>query len=135
LFNPAAVPLDIKGNQMLRVPEYKGDVYAQYAWPLPGDRGTLTGLIDWSYIDKVFFNVFEQKTDEADSYTRVDARVTWNSTSGAWSIAAFCNNVFDDIGLRQIEASDESDGFRRDGSTTNPRTFGMEVLYKFGAFK
>jgi iron complex outermembrane receptor protein len=135
LFNAALAPIDIKGNQMLRVPEYKADAYAQYAWPVPGDRGTLTFLADYSYIDKVFFNVFEQPTDEAPHYSRVDARITWLSSNTAWTVAAFANNIFDDIGIRQIEASDESDNFRRDGTTTNPRTIGLEVLYKFGAFK
>jgi len=135
LFDPFSLPFNIKGNQMLRVPEYKFDGYAQYAWPVPGDRGTLTFLVDYSYIDKVFFNVFEQETDEAPHYNRVDSRLTWVSSDNAWTVAAFVNNVFDDIGIRQIEAEDESQDFRRAGTLTNPRTYGLEVLYKFGAFK
>ncbi len=135
LFDPVDTPFNIKGNQMLRVPEYKADAYAQYAWPVPGDSGTVTFLVDYSYIDKVFFNVFEQPTDEAPHYNRVDGRITWLSSDSAWTVAAFCNNVFDEIGIRQIEAGDESQDFIRGGTLTNPRTFGLEVLYKFGAFK
>ncbi len=135
LFAPDATPFNIKGNQMLRVPEYKADAYAQYAWPVPGDRGTVTALVDYSYIDSVYFDVFENPSDQAPHYNRTDARITWLSSDTAWTVAAFCNNVFDDIGIRQIEASDESQDFRRGGTLTNPRTYGMEVLYKFGAFK
>ena len=135
LFPPINQPLNIKGNQMLRVPTYKADAYAQYAWPVPGDRGTLTALVDYSYIDKVYFNVFEQSNSEAPHYNRVDTRITWLSSNAAWTVAAFCNNVFDKIGIRQIEQGDESINFRDGGTLTNPRTFGMEVLYKFGAFK
>ena len=57
------------------------------------------------------------------------------STDQAWTVAAFCNNVFDDIGIRQIEALGEEDNFRRTGTLTNPRTFGVEVAFKFGAMK
>jgi len=135
LFDPFALPFNIKGNQMLRVPEYKYDAYAQYAWPVPGDHGTLTFLADYSWQGKVYFNVFEQATDEADSYGRVDVRATWLSSDAAWSVSAFCNNVLDEIGIRQIEAGDESQDFIRGGTLTNPRTFGIEVFYKFGALK
>jgi hypothetical protein len=52
-----------------------------------------------------------------------------------WNVSAFCNNVFDDIGIRQVEALSEADNFRRTGTVTNPRTYGLEVVYKFGAYK
>ena len=113
----------------------KADAYAQYAWPVPGDRGTLTFLADWSWIDKVYFSNFEQNTDAADAYDRVDARITWLSAEANWTVAAFCNNVFDDIGIRQVEAGGEATNWRRTGTTTNPRTYGMEVIYKFGTWK
>ncbi len=135
LFDPLATPFNIKGNQMLRVPEKKFDTYAQYALPISGDRGTLTFLADYSWIDKVYFSLFEEGTDKAPSYSRVDTRVTWLSPGEEWNVSAFCNNVFDDIGIRQVEALSEADNFRRTGTVTNPRTFGLEVLYKFGAWK
>ncbi len=135
LFDNTQTPIDIKGNQMVRVPEYKFDAYAQYALPLSGDKGTVTFLADYSWIDKVYFNVFAEETDKADAYSRVDARISWLSASEAWNVSAFCNNVFDDIGIRQVEAYEEEDNFRRAGTLTNPRTYGLEVLFKFGAWK
>ncbi len=135
LFDNTQTPINIKGNQMVRVPEWKFNAYAQYALPLAGDRGTVTFTADYSWIDKVYFDVFAQDSDKAPSYTRVDTRVTWLSGATDWSVSAFCNNVFDDIGIRQIEALQESDNFRRTGTLTNPRTYGMEVVYKFGAFR
>jgi outer membrane receptor protein involved in Fe transport len=133
LFDNTQTPRNIKGNQMVRIPEWKFDAYAQYAMPL-GDKGTLTFLSSYSWIDKVYFDVFAENTDKAPSYSRTDARITWLSSQEAWTVSAFCNNVFDDIGIRQIEAYQESDNFRRSGTLTNPRTYGMEVQYKFGAF-
>lgn len=135
LFDPLATPFNIKGNTMLRVPEKKFSGYGQYALPLSGDRGTITFLADYSWIDKVYFSLFEEDTDEAPSYSRVDTRITWLSAGENWNVSAFCNNVFDDIGIRQIEALSEADNFRRTGTLTNPRTYGLEVLYKFGTWK
>lgn len=135
LFDPSATPYNIKGNTMLRVPEKKFDAYVQYGLPLSADRGTLTFMADYSWIDKVYFSLFEEGTDKAPSYTRVDTRLTWLSAGENWNVSAFCNNVFDDIGIRQIEALSEADNFRRTGTLTNPRTYGLEVLYKFGSWK
>ncbi|HTO58741.1 MAG TPA: TonB-dependent receptor, partial [Pseudomonadales bacterium] len=137
LFNPQSAPIDLNGKQMLQVPEMKGGVYAQYAYPLSGDHGTLTGLVNWSWIDKVYFSAFESNLDAAPAYQRTDLRLTWNSTSGAWMVAGFVNNVFDEIGIRQVDhyGSTEAVDFVRNGATTDPRTMGVEVNYKFGALK
>jgi outer membrane receptor protein involved in Fe transport len=137
LFNPQAAPIDLNGKQMLQVPEMKGGMYLQYTYPLPGDRGTLTGLVNWSWIDKVYFSAFEANLDAAPSYDRTDLRLTWNSAGGAWLIAGFVNNVFNDIGIRQVDhyGSTEDVGFIRNGATTDPRTAGLEVSFKFGALK
>jgi hypothetical protein len=122
---------------MLQVPEMKGGVYLQYAWPMPGDHGTLTSLVNWSWIDKVYFSAFESNLDAAPSYDRTDVRLTWNSPGHAWTIAGFANNVFNDIGIRQVDhyGSTEDVGFIRSGATTNPRTMGLEVNYQFGMVK
>jgi outer membrane receptor protein involved in Fe transport len=137
LFDPQAAPIDLNGKQMLQVPEMKGGVYAQYTYPLSGDRGTLSGLVNWSWIDKVYFSAFESNLDAAPSYQRIDLRLTWNSASGAWMIAGFVNNAFDEIGIRQVDhyGSTEAVDFIRNGATTDPRTMGVEVNFRFGALK
>jgi outer membrane receptor protein involved in Fe transport len=136
LFDPQAVPIDLKGKQMLQVPEMKGGLYLQYAMQL-GDRGTLTGLVNWSAIDKVYFSAFESNADAAPWYQRTDVRVTWLSPSTQWTIAGFVNNVFDDVGLRQVDhySSTEDVNFARVGANTDPRQMGLEVDFKFGAVK
>ena len=74
--------------------------------------------------------------DEKDStpgYDRLDLRATWKSDDEAWVVAGYINNVMDKIGIRQLEAHGESQGFRRTGQLTEPRMAGIEVSYKFGA--
>lgn len=134
LFDPAATPFNLKGNQMLTSPDMNVAAYVQYAYPL-SDYGTLTFLADYSWIDKVFFSPFTQRTDEAPAYSRTDLRLTWLSAEQNWTVAAFVDNAFDDIGIRQIVANGEGANFRRDGALTDPRHYGIEVVYRFGEFK
>ena len=136
LFSPIDIPIDLDGKQMLQVPEMKGGVYAQYALQL-GDRGQVTFLANWTWIDKVYFSAFESKEDAAPSYQRTDLRATWVSPGRSWTLAAFVDNVFDDIGLRQVDhyGAEEQNNFLRAGSNTIPQQIGVSLDYKFGALK
>ncbi len=133
LFDASNNFVNIKGNQMLRVPENKGGGWAMYSWAL-GDNGKVEVLANYSWIDRVYFSVFEQKDQSAPSYDRFDLRATWRSADDQWLVAAFVNNVFNDIGWRQIEQYGATEGelYRRTGSPTDPRLAGLEVRYKFG---
>lgn len=136
LFNADASPISLDGKQMLRVPEMKAGMFGQYAWPM-GDNGRVEALVSWTWIDEVYFSAFEAPIDVADAYSRYDARVSWLSSDDAWTVAAFVNNILDEVGIRQIDRyqAEEENNFFRPGATTDPRLFGMEVRYKFGAFK
>jgi iron complex outermembrane receptor protein len=136
LFDPLSIPIDLDGKQMLQVPEMKGGVYASYNWQL-NERGQVTFLVNWSWIDEVYFSAFESTEDAAPSYQRTDVRATWVSPSTAWTVAAFADNVFDEIGLRQVDhyGSNEDVNFRRSGANTIPQQLGISVDYKFGALK
>ena len=58
LFNALSTEIDVEGNQMLRVPEMKGGAYAQYTLPWEVS-GRTDVLVNYSWIDKVYFSVFE----------------------------------------------------------------------------
>ena len=132
LFNAADSFINIKGNKMLRVPEKKGGAWVMYTHQL-GDAGRLEFLANYSWIDRVYFSVFEQKDQSAPSYDRFDLRATWHNAEESIMIAAFANNVFNDIGWRQIEqyGATEESLYRRTGSPTDPRSAGLELRYKF----
>jgi outer membrane receptor protein involved in Fe transport len=135
LFSSLNRPVDIEGNQMLRVPEMKGGAYAQYTWPFGGNLGRTELLASWTWIDKVYFSPFENDDDAADPYSRWDVRATWFSDDESWQLAAFVNNVLDEVGIRQIDRSGEEANFLRAGVTTDPRLYGLEVRYRFGALR
>ncbi len=123
--------LDIKGNQILQVPENKGSFWAAYNLPL-GDNGNLEFLFAASWIDEVFFSQYQTEFDRAPAYERYDFRTTWKSPNQSWVVTGFVNNMLDEIGIRQIESHDETQGFRRTGQVTEPRTYGVELTYAMG---
>lgn len=123
--------LDIKGNQVLQVPEYKGSFWASYSLPL-GDNGTVDFMFSASWIDDVYFSQFETEVDRAPAYERYDFRATWKSPDDNWRVTGFVSNLLDEIGIRQIERHGEGEGFRPTGQVTEPRMYGLEVTYSMG---
>jgi outer membrane receptor protein involved in Fe transport len=134
LFNSTDRTTNVKGNQLLRVPEMKGGAFGTYTYPL-ADNGSVDMTVSWTWIDKVYFSAFENDDDAADAYSRLDMRASWKSKDEGWTVSAFVNNVLDEIGIRQIDRTGEDENYLRAGATTDPRLYGMEVRYKFGAFR
>ncbi len=127
LNNPDRVR-DLKGNPLPRIPEIKYNLYATYAWPL-GDSGNVEFTGSYSYVDEVFFSAFQNELDRAPSYQRLDLRTSWTSADDTWVVSGFVNNVFDEIGIRQILRHGAADGYRRTAQVTEPRVYGLEVTY------
>ncbi len=122
--------IDIKGNRLLQVPELKANAFASYRFDL-GDSGAIDVLASWSYIDDVYFSAFESDLDLAPAYDRFDLRSTWSSVDERWKASAFVNNVTDEIGIRQILANGAAAGYRRTAQVTEPRVYGLELMYEF----
>jgi iron complex outermembrane receptor protein len=120
--------IDVKGNQLLQVPETKASAYAVYNYPL-GSRGDLDLLASWSYIDDVYFSAYASKADLAPAYDRFDLRATWTNADESWIVSAFVNNVQNEIGIRQILKHGGGDGFRRTAQVSEPRHWGFEFTY------
>ena len=123
--------VNIKGNQVLQVPELKGTAWASYLMQLDGGSSLeFFGVYTW--IDDVYYSAFESEAEMAPSYGRADVRATWTSASGDMSVAAFVNNVSDDVGILQIVRNTEEEYFRQAAGTTLPRMYGIEFKYSMG---
>ncbi len=131
IFSPEDRTINAKGRSLPRVAEWKWTAWAQNQWSL-GDRGVLNLNTSLSWIDDVYFTVFEAERDQAPAYFRWDARMTWTSVTGKYSVNAFVNNILDDIGIRQVLPEVEETGWRRSAMTTEPRIFGLEFVWKMG---
>ena len=122
---------NIKGNKLLQVPEWKYTAWASYEYPLSGgSRLEFFGV--YSHISDVYYTPFESEEDKADSYARADLRVTWTSAAGNWTVTAFVNNIFDDVGVLQVLREGEDEFFRHTAGVTLPRLAGVELSYTLG---
>ena len=128
LANNADRSRDIKGNQLLQVPENKASMFASYRFDL-GQSGALELLGTWAYISDVYFAAYESELDKAPAYDRFDLRGTWTSPSSQWTVTGFVHNAFDKIGIRQILRHGAVDGYRRTAQVSEPRLMGLEVSY------
>jgi iron complex outermembrane receptor protein len=124
---------NIKGNQLLQVPEGKATAWASYRIPLQGGASLdLFGVYSW--ISEVYYSPFEKETEKADAYDRVDLRATLTSGGGNWIVSAFVNNVFDDVGVLQVLRESEDEFFRHTAGTTVPRHYGLELTFQTGRY-
>ena len=121
---------DIKGNQLLQVPEGKATLWGGYLIPLSGgSQVEMFGIYSWT--DEVYFSPFQSPAEKAEAFGRADLRATWTSSSGNWLVTGFVNNVFDEVANLQILRHSESEFFRHTAGTTVPRLYGMEFTYRY----
>jgi iron complex outermembrane receptor protein len=120
---------DIKGNQLLQVPEGKFTAWGSYNIPMNGGAQLeLFGVYSWT--DEVFYSPFETQEEKAEAYGRADLRATWTSPNDNWAVAAFVNNIFDDVANLGIYRQSEAESYRHNSGITLPRVYGMEFSYK-----
>ncbi len=122
---------NIKGNQLLQVPEGKATAWAGYLFNF-GGGSTLQMGANYSWTDEVYFSPFEREDTKADSFDRLDLRTTRTNQGGDWMLSGFVNNVFDEVGVMQIIRSGEASFYRQTAATTYPRLYGVEVTYQIG---
>lgn len=125
-----ALTEDIKGNQLLQVPEGKFTGWGSYLFPLDGGS-QIEVFATYSWTDKVYYSPFQSRTQMARDYSRTDVRGTWTSPMRNWVVSAFVNNIFDDIANLQILGTGESEFFRQTSGTTIPRHYGLEFTYSY----
>ena len=125
LFGANTALQNVKGNQLLQVPESKFNGWATYVMPL--DSGAnLTLSSSYSWIDEVYYSPFQNDDEKSDAYGRVDVRASWTSSDGRIMLTGFINNVMDDVGVLQVLRHGEEEQFRQSAGTTLPRLFGLE---------
>jgi iron complex outermembrane receptor protein len=151
-------PQDLRGDQLPQVPKNKVAVAVTYTFYF--DAGSLTPEISYIWRDKQYAGLFTRPIDAAPSWDQTDMRVTWKSRDNHYSIIAYVQNVFDDLGYDGGASASRHDGVFYNstiqalgltpgragrvpgtfnavqGLTTSfaltpPRTYGVEFQYRF----
>jgi iron complex outermembrane receptor protein len=125
---PATTLIDLKGNQLLRSPEWSYNVGAQYTFEL-SEFGSLTARYELASKDDYYISIFNDDFTVVDSYTIQNFRLIW-SDGRKWQVQAFVENLSDEEYLEALLISPSVGGAL--GMWALPRTWGVQL--SFGAF-
>ena len=111
-----------------RTPEWTAALGATYAWSLPGG-GSLALRGDAMYQSKMFFGT-DPEFGFQDAHTVVNARLTWESSDGGWSMALLGTNLTDKVYFHGKLSLVTVLG-REQGNVARPREWGLALKRSF----
>jgi len=118
--------LPYNGNRLTRAPETKASVFAQLDVPVgPGFARLRT---DFQYTDDFFFDPSNNPEVLVDSYSTVDARLSWRPNEEDWEVALWGKNLGDETYPMHI-IKNNGIGFT---VFSPPRTWGATLRVRFG---
>ena len=135
---------DLSGNRLPNSAKNKVAVNVNYTWKL--DVGDVAASVSYIWRDKQYGSLFTRSFNEAPSWSQVDARVTWITRDSKTKVIVFVKNLLDDLGYdagaygsRYVGtvnspagvATVVNQGTFSNYSVTPPRTYGIELQYKF----
>lgn len=128
-------PVSIVGNQLPQAPKNKIAINGNYTFVL--DQGKLNIGANFLWRDKSYANIFTQRWNEAPSWDQVDLRASFTPTGGKYQVIVYVKNVGNTLGYDSAAAGSKRDAANfpintgYNTSYTPPRTYGIEVHYKF----
>ncbi|MEM8816073.1 MAG: TonB-dependent receptor [Pseudomonadota bacterium] len=131
--DPATAPSDFSGRDVTRAPDFNAGIDATYTMNLTGGS-TLRFNANYKHEAENTYYYADDLTPEFDTELEqrdlVNANIAWNSADGTWRLAAFGKNLTDD----RYKTASQSVGILWTFSNYGPpRSYGVEVGYRFGA--
>jgi len=135
---------DLSGSQLPNAAKQKLAVNVNYSWDF--QPGYLVASASYVWRDKQYGTLFERDYNEAPSWAQVDARLIWTQAEGRYKIIGYVKNLADEIGydagangtrmagllkLANGSYKEQLQGIQKTYSVVPPRTFGIELQYKF----
>ena len=93
-----------------------------------GDRGELTYQVDYSWQDDHFLQIENDPYSKQSAYGLVNAKLSWMSPEGTWTLAAFVTNLTDEEYFTYQNTLGSDWGY---GVWGKPRMGGVRVGWKF----
>jgi iron complex outermembrane recepter protein len=137
---------DLSGGNLPNAPKNKVAINANYT--LDFQPGSLTGSVSYIWRDKQYGSIFQRAYNQSPSWDQVDARLTWKDKDNKYSVIAYVKNLFDTLGYdggasgARIAGTNVNPngvgvtnlvqpGFNITYPLTPPRTYGLELQYRF----
>jgi iron complex outermembrane recepter protein len=125
-------------SPFVSVPEHQGTVGARYILPVPESAGELSLSGEYyqqsgMWLDDTALAVFPEKPGYQKGYDNLNLRADWTNALGTpLDVSVFARNVLDDEYL--VGSNSAATGLGFVTSTYNePRTYGLQLRYRFGA--
>lgn len=139
---------NLDGQSLPNAPKNKVALNVNYSWELPGG-GRLVPSISYIWRDEQYGSIFNRSYTKSPSWSQVDMRLTYKDGKDRFTVIAYGKNIFDDLGyeggatgarragtinqnpLLGQPALNVVQGIASSYPLTPPRTFGIELQYKF----
>jgi iron complex outermembrane receptor protein len=128
-------PQSLAGQSLSGITPHRVTVNANYTWEL--DPGDLTASLSYFWRDETYHSVFNRYYNKTKAYDQVDARLLFNDSDDRFTVIGFVRNVFDTRGqvvmggTRLTNAGPNLGYINQDVSFIAPRTYGLELQYRF----
>ncbi len=122
--NPGVGPVNLHGNTMVRAPKFSMNLSSEYTMPV-SDAGAATGRVEYFYRSRVYFSPYDLQGVSQAGYGLWNARLTFDSATGPWSVSAFVNNLTNQAYYQERARTAGLTGTI--GWVGDPRTFGIEI--------
>jgi iron complex outermembrane receptor protein len=131
----------IRGDALPQAPKNKIAFNANYTWEFEPGNFTLSGTYVWK--DKSYSGVFTRSYYEAPAWNQIDVRGVWSGDHDHYEIVLFVKNLFNTLGYDAAGGPTSGATASYTGNPANPvtqdsvydltppRTYGVEVHYKF----
>ena len=128
--NKTGVVRNVKGNELNRSPNSKFSLAAYYRQPVATGSVLVTG--NYTRVAEQFVTVFNDDIETIDSYSQLNARISWQPSSESYELSIYGSNLTDELSYaNDYSVSDKADGVRRSGRPISPRTYGFELAVFF----
>jgi iron complex outermembrane recepter protein len=135
----------LEGNHLPNAPEHKIALNGNYTYQT--EWGDLIGSITYIWRDEQYGSMFDREYYKSPAYDQVDARLTFRDKDDRFTVILYGRNLLDDIGYEGGAFAVRKAGFIPTGAfatttpivegiasiypLTPPRTFGIELQYRF----
>jgi iron complex outermembrane receptor protein len=126
---PLVPGVDFAGKTLNNAPDFSGNTGATYAWALP--RGSLALRGELNFSSRIYFTPDNFAMAAQDAFVKENAFLTYESQDH-WHVQAFVRNLSNKDTKTSALVSIAFVAYSPvHGSVGPPRTFGVEVGYKF----
>jgi len=130
VFPDGSISQTLVGNRLPLSPEQKWTVGANYTWGFAAGSLTASGL--YTDIGDQQSTIWSNPIYTAPSFEVADFRLLWNDSNNRYTVIGAVKNAFDEVGYGSSSGGSPTPvGVRRQVSLTYPRTYGMELQYRF----